>query len=159
MKVNFLLFTIAALFISCSKDLGPEETLREFINYRFNTGQSKSKVLSYLEETIKEETEQFLFINEQELTAEEVEKKNKEIELFLNPEGYKKRDFKILHKNCNETRCFITYSLAYTQGGSENDSLTEVKKIAEIKVFDKEWKIVDITNVKTYIEGKKTITN
>lgn len=143
MRKLLIVATILLSFISCSKKLGPEETLKEFIDYRFSNNQNMEKVMSYLDGDILEETQQM---------SEEQFKE------FLETEKFKKSSFKVIHSNCNTDKCFLTYILKYVESKDVEKSETEVKKIAELrKVDENSWKIFDITNVKTYIENKETI--
>lgn len=143
MNKLIIVFASILLAISCTKKLGPEETLREFIDYRFTSNQSAEKIMSFLDGDILEETQ---------------EMKDEELKQFLETEKFRKNSFKIIHANCNEDKCFLTYVLKYVETKEEEKSETEVKKIAELrKVDENTWKIFDITNVKTYIENKETI--
>lgn len=143
MKKIIVAATILLSIVSCTKKLGPEETLREFIDYRFSDNQKTEKIMSYLDGDILEETQQ---MDEGQLKE------------FLETEKFKKSSFKVIHSNCNADKCFLTYILKYIESKDVEKSETEVKKIAELrKVDENAWKIFDITNVKTYIENKETI--
>lgn len=143
MNKLIIAFASILLAISCTKKLGPEETLREFIDYRFTSNQSAEKIMSFLDGDILEETQ---------------EMKDEELKQFLETEKFKKNSFRVVHSNCNADKCFLTYVLKYVETKEEEKSETEVKKIAELrKVDENTWKIFDITNVKTYIENKETI--
>lgn len=71
----------------------------------------------------------------------------------------KKDSFKILSKSCQEKKCFITYSVAYSTE-NQDDKVTftsEVKKIAEVVSEDGKWLITDVSNIKTYHESLEPI--
>ena len=59
-------------------------------------------------------------------------------------------------KNCQPSKCFITYTLSYNryQDGKKTDKF-EVKKIAELTSPEPGvWKIASVSTIKSHIEGK-----
>lgn len=137
-----LLLTIV-IFNGCTKKSTPEKVLNDFINYRFQTSQSKDSLLDMTTEPLKERIGSL---------------EGKELEEFLNVKDLKKKKLKILVKNCEGQTCFLTYVLGYGQGESNpKDFGVEVKKIAKIEQIGQEWKVAEVSNVKTYIEARKEL--
>jgi len=138
-----LYFALLFLFIGCSKDSTPELVLKEFIQYRFESGQSKKDIL--------------------EMTTGQIHQKiskmsEEDLKNFINVKDLKKRRLKILVKNCEEEICYLTYVLRYVQGSEiPKDFTIEVKKIAQINKVDKKWLLSEVSNIKTYIEAKKEL--
>lgn len=143
MKNLLLVFLLSTFFAACTKKSTPEKTLQNYVDYRFTKSQEKEDLL--------EMTTGSLYDRISEMEEEEL--KN-----FLSGEALKKRRLKILLKNCQDTKCFLTYILTYTQGaGNPKDFGVEVKKIAQLDKIGESWKISDVSNVKTYIEAKKDL--
>jgi hypothetical protein len=85
------------------------------------------------------------------LSEEEFSEAGKKIDV-------KKKNFKILKKNCNNDEvCFLTYILEYDSPSEKPETISEVKKIAELHKIENQWRIVDVTNVKTYHENKEPL--
>lgn len=77
---------------------------------------------------------------------------------FAAMSGVERVKFEILHKNCQELRCFITYEVEYRQKFEQNEEFESVsKKIAELVQDGDQWKIADVTNIKSYIDSKTPI--
>jgi len=142
MNKIFAIFLVIA-FASCTKKSTPEKVLNDFVNYRFNTSQSKDELLEMTTGELYER------INSME---------GKDLEEFLNVKDLKKRKLKVLLKNCEENECFLTYVLRYGQGAANpKDFGIEVKKIAKVEREGQTWKVAEVSNVKTYIEAKKEL--
>lgn len=62
----------------------------------------------------------------------------------------------ISNKNCpTELECTLTYIVKYDYNGlDESKYKSEVKKVAIMKQIDGEWKIFDVSNIKTYLNSK-----
>ncbi|MCF8058028.1 MAG: hypothetical protein K9K67_01930 [Bacteriovoracaceae bacterium] len=142
MKLNvYLIFLL--LIISCTKKSTPEKALKEFIEYRFSQGQDKEDLLEMTTGSLNSRIED---MEGEDLTA------------FLKAEALQKRRLKVLLKNCEDTKCFLTYILTYSQGsGNPKDFGIEVKKIAQLEKVGETWKLSDVSNVKTYIEAHKDL--
>lgn len=70
----------------------------------------------------------------------------------------KKVDVSILHKNCSSDRCVLTYTVAYElRTDNKVSSYNESRKIAKLLKVDDEWKLAEITNIKTFIDSKDPI--
>ena len=77
---------------------------------------------------------------------------------FLDVKDLKSRKLTVLVKNCEEASCFLTYVLRYSQGKENPKEFgVEVKKIAKIEKVEKSWKLAEISNLKTYIDSKKSL--
>lgn len=138
LSVFLLLF-----MISCNKESTPESALEDFINYRFESGQSKEDIL--------EMTTGPLYEKLSSLTEEELQK-------FTDVKDLSKRKLKVLIKNCEEDTCYLTYVLRYVKGNeTPRDYSVEVKKIAQVNKVEEKWLLSDVSNVKTYIESKKEL--
>ena len=142
--MKYLLFVLLfVLSFSCTKKSTPEKTLQDYVDYRFQSSQERDDLL--------EMTTGSLYERISDMEEEELKK-------FLTGGMLKKRRLKILLKNCQDTQCFLTYILTYSQGaGNPKDFGVEVKKIAQINKVGESWKISDVSNVKTYIEAKKDL--
>ncbi|MBC99627.1 MAG: hypothetical protein CME63_17920 [Halobacteriovoraceae bacterium] len=138
LSVFLLLF-----MFSCNKESTPESALEDFINYRFESGQSKEDIL--------EMTTGPLYEKLNSLTEEELQK-------FTDVKDLSKRRLKVLIKNCEEDTCYLTYVLRYVKGNeTPRDYSVEVKKIAQVNKVEEKWLLSDVSNVKTYIESKKEL--
>ena len=138
--IKYIFVFLLVFSASCTKKSTPETALNDFINYRFKSSQSKEDLLEMAANPLREKLES--------IEGEDLEK-------FLNTSAIHKRKLKVLLKNCEETKCFITYVLRYEQGKDDpKDFGVEVKKIAQVIKEGEAWKVSDINNVKTYVEAK-----
>jgi hypothetical protein len=142
MKILSILLSVLFLF-GCNKKSTPETALEDFINYRFESGQSREDILEMTTGVLSEKIGS--------MTEEDLKK-------FLDVENLSKRRLKVLIKNCEESTCYLTYVLRYVQG-KENpkDYSVEVKKIAQVNKVEEKWLLADVTSVKTFIEAKKEL--
>lgn len=64
----------------------------------------------------------------------------------------------ISNKVCSGDKCNLTYIIKYdlVEAGAQQFK-TEVKKVAVLEKSEDIWKISEVTNVKTYIEGSSAI--
>ena len=154
MKNKFPLF-LAILLMSlsaCNQKSSPENTLRNFINYRFEEGQSRQDILDMLDNPLREKVENM---------------DAKAFNEFADTSNLRKAKFIINVKNCvHDSKCFLTYTLKYQERiiAQEDEKQKfkmanlEVKKIAEIVSPEPDvWKIADVSIVKSYIEGRDNI--
>ncbi|CBW28130.1 putative exported protein [Halobacteriovorax marinus SJ] len=140
---KLLIILVALSVTSCFKEKGAQETLSTFIQKRFNGSLDRTEMADYLSGQMKDSV----------LAMEE-----EEFDKFSDMSKYKKKTFKITHSNCSEAKCFLTYIISYDQfGESTKDYRVDNKKIAEMVKLEKEWKIENVTNVKTYIDADKTL--
>lgn len=141
MKINQVLFIVLSIvFLSCSKKEDPESVLMDYINYRFSSNQNKNFLLENTTGVLRDRIESM---------------SDKEFQEFIDMTKYKKGKFKVLLKKCTEEKCFITYALKYIHfiKGKKAYEI-EVKKIAEILKTDQKWRISNINNLKSYVDGK-----
>ena len=135
---------ILFLVYSCVSSEGPEQALKKFVNYRFSSNQNREKLLEMSAGNLKAQIEV--------LDEESFNKVYKEQNLKL-------KKYKINLKNCSEETCSITYTLSFsTLKGKDETFRSEVKKIAEMVKIEGSWKVIDVTNVKTYIDSKEPIS-
>jgi hypothetical protein len=130
--------------ISCKKENTPTSALKGYVNSYFNGDDTKDYLLKNTTGNMKLRLEGF------------TEDQWKD---FLLKEPIKKKSLKILLENCvNEAKCFITYSFSYKSDKKvKNGYLVETKKIAELHKESDYWKIANVSNVKTYLEGSSAI--
>lgn len=135
-KYALLIFLLMGCFGS---DSNPELLLEDFINKRLANTADKEYMLSITAGKLKSA----LIDMDENALAESNELKS-----------FEKESFKVTHKQCTKVQCFITYILKYKNidKADNNKTLSEVKKIAELQFIDDGWKIVEVTNVKTFFE-------
>jgi hypothetical protein len=140
---KFFCILILISFYSCTKKSSPEGALRSFIQYRFDKSQSRDELIDMTTGALQEKIST--------MGEEDLEK-------FLDVKDLKRRKLTVLIKNCEVESCFLTYVLRYSQG-KENpmEFGVEVKKIAKVEKIEKSWKLAEISNVKTYIDSKKSL--
>lgn len=141
-KMKFkICFLLLALVGACTKrSLTAQESLEDYLNMSFTAGESRESHLSKTTGVLQEQISQM---------------SDEDFAQYVNIEGVNKKKFKVMLSNCNEDKCFITYNLTYDEGTkSTPNSTVEVRKIAELWLEEGEWKVADVNNVKTHIEGK-----
>jgi hypothetical protein len=141
MKYFFLLFLTLGCFNS---DSNPELLLEDFINKRLSNSADKEYLLT---------------VTAGKLKSALVEMDENAITESNELKSFEKESFKVTHKQCTKVQCFITYVLKYKNINKTDNHKTssEVKKIAELQFIDEGWKIVEVTNVKTYFEMSDVI--
>lgn len=81
-----------------------------------------------------------------------------EFKKFIDLSKVKNPRVKILNKNCVVETCTMTYIVKYEVHLDKKDKFaSEVKKIAILLKEGEDWKISEVTNVKTYLEAKTSI--
>lgn len=139
MKALLLLCLIS--FVGCMKSNGPEEVLKEFVDLRFEKELSKSDLEKYFAGDM---LENITGLDEAALGN------------FSQNVEASKRKYTLDFKRCDEDKCFITYTLSYTTTAEASQKTSDVgvkvKKIAELRRFDNAWKIVGITDIKTFYD-------
>lgn len=141
-SIIFSLLIIAG----CNFKNSPEGVLKDYVNFRFEKGQSRSAMLDYLTGPIQE--------HYSNMSDEEFAK-------FSDMSKFKKKRFKIIYQNCTEAECSITYTIKYEQMIESNKTIAEIKRAATlVKIDEDTWKISDITSEdsKTHFEGEQAIT-
>lgn len=140
-KVFILLATLAVF--SCSKKTGPEATLKDYIDYRFSPGQEKEVILSKTTGPLYEQIET---MSDEDLVR------------FLNNDSVKKNKVEIEHSSCEQNTCNITYLIKYSKFKDKKEIFQiELKKIAELRKEEDEWKIANINEIKSFYEAKEEI--
>jgi len=139
-------FILLSLFIlaACVEDKKtPEAALKSMIESRMGKIVTREDVLDQVTGQMKESLEN--------MSDEDFSK-------FADLKNIDRNSFKVLSKSCQEKKCFVTYSVAYTTNTDGKPSFTsEVKKIAEILNIDGKWLISDVSNIKTYHESLEPI--
>lgn len=141
---KYIFLAIALLFTtSCFKEKGASETLKTYIQQRFNGELDRLEIQQYLVGAIHDEIKN--------MSEDDFEK-------YSDLSNLKKKKFKVTHENCNSDKCFITYLISYDQFKDSKDFFrVDSKKIAELTKIDDSWKIEKVTNVKSYLESKQPI--
>ena len=140
--MKFIILTL--LLTACvNKADSPEAALKDFIDSRIE------KIVS--RDFIVERTTGKLLSSLEAMSEEEFNR-------FADLRSIKRDSFKILSKNCQEKRCYVTYSLGYKLAPEGKTTWrSEIKKIAEIQWIEGKWLIADVSNLKTYHESVETI--
>ncbi len=138
-----LLCLITFVSTSCTKKLGPDGSVREIVKLSISGKMAKDKILSATTSPLKDELAA--------LSEEDMSK-------YLKVEGASKDSFQINLSNCEETVCYLTYTLKYdTSKDGVKTFEVELKKMAEMKKVDEKWLLADITDIKTYYEAQQPI--
>lgn len=143
---NLLFSLIVLLAFSCTKDMSPEESLRSYIDYSVSAKSTRDGFIQRSTGQMKERLEAMLDEEFNEFAKEMAHVQKKRV--------------RFNHTSCQESRCFITYTLSY-DGQSDGVSVygVEVRKIAELMQEGEAWKLANISNVKSYYEAASEITD
>lgn len=144
-KLSLLMVAVFSLS-SCNKDLSPEDSLRSYIDYSVSSNSTREGFIERSTGSMKERLE-----------AMEDEEFN---EFAKEMEHVQKKRVRFNHTSCQDNKCFITYTLSY-DGQADGVSVygIEVRKIAELIQEEEEWKLANISNVKSYYEASSEITD
>jgi len=124
--------------VSCLNEKTAVNTLKTYIEKRFNTRITKIEVSTYLTGDLLE--------NVNKLTE-------KEFQNYAELNKHKLIDLEILSEECSEIECVITYDLLYHINDDKvGTPKAGVKKIAYILKENDDWKISRIENLKTSFE-------
>ncbi len=138
-----ILLTAAMALVSCTKKLGPEESLREFVRLSINGKMDKDTLLEATTGDLKTD-----------LAALDEEQMSK----YLRVEGASRDSFRINLSNCQPKVCFLTYTLKYEQSSNGVKTFeVELKKMAELRLEEESWLLADITDIKTYYQAEQPI--
>jgi hypothetical protein len=142
--MKIFVLTLLFVFASCIKnDLSPEAALRDFVESRIGKVINRDFVLERVSGKMLQSFEN--------MSQEDFEK-------FADMKNIKSDNFKVLSKSCQQTKCFITYSISYvTMNEKKSQYSSEVKKIAELVQVENKWLIADVSNIKTYHESLEPI--
>ncbi len=144
MKLFIIVCSLFSL-LSCSKKVGPQDFLRDFIDYRFSSKLTYEGLLEMTDGALKE---RIMNLSEEDKVA------------YLKTDHLKFKKVRMDLITCIEDKneCNITYTISYDQlKNGTVDVSAEVKKIAQLKKVEEKWKIVEVDEVKTYFESKNSI--
>lgn len=83
---------------------------------------------------------------------------DEEFAKFIDLKKIKNAKVNIVTKTCESLKCTITYIVKYDVFDQNKKAFeSEVKKIAKVQKFEEIWKILDVTNIKTYHESTTPI--
>ncbi|MBT6325907.1 MAG: hypothetical protein HOJ35_08055 [Bdellovibrionales bacterium] len=137
------ILVLLLMITACKSEYGPQESLRNYVNYRFSSDQTKEETLSLLTGQLYSEIKKM---------------DDQEFDQFSRVNEINKKKFKILANNCEEKKCFITYIVKYEKFDNKDKSfLVDTKKVAELLYVDNEWKISDVSNIKTFYNSLEEI--
>lgn len=137
MKYFLIIAAVFSLF-SCKDGMDtPEGALTEFVLKRFSGANSKD---FFLDRTTGKYNVQISQMTEENFS------------IFSKISGINKNSFKITNNSCQTDKCYLTYTLSYSQKNGKHSSSTDVKKIAELLNEEGKWKIADVAHVKTFHE-------
>ena len=137
-----LLISTLAMF-ACTKKLGPDESLRDFVGKSIRGEFSRD---SLLESTTGNLNAELANLDEEEMNK------------YLRMEGASHESFRINLKNCEGNTCFLTYTLKYEQSKDGQKTFdVELKKMAELRKVEEKWLLADVTDIKTYYEAEQPI--
>ena len=139
-------FLMVFLVVACTKDIKtPEGLLAKFTEDITTKKMDRDYYSKYTTGKMKESIEK--------LTDEEFES-------YGNLSKVKNAKVEVLKKNCSGEKCALTYIVKYdykSEGATEKDFKSEVKKVANLVKIEDVWKIEDVSNIKTYHESIKPI--
>lgn len=138
---KLLLIAFTLLFtVGCFKEKGAQDTLRAYIEGRFQGNLDRIEVSEFLNGQLKKN---ILAMSDEDFAT------------YSNLTNLKKKKFKVTYESCSVNKCFITYLISYDQLKESKEFFrVDSKKIAEMTMIDEEWKIEKVTNVKSYLEAK-----
>lgn len=140
------IFNIAVtlFLVSCSGAKSPQALLENVLSKRQNNTLSKDYMLDVTAGSLNEEIS---------LMSDE------DYNSYTSSLGITQGSYKILSENCeSETKCTVTYILSYKS--TENDTKvfsSEIKKVATVEKIEGEWKLIDMSNIKTFHEALEPI--
>lgn len=142
--MKFCLLVLVFVLMACQKsDKSPEAALKDFVDSRIGQVIDKDFVT---ERVTGKMLESFQHMSEEDFAK------------FADMSNIKTDSFKVLSKSCQDTRCFLTYTVSYQTKKEEKTNFTsEVKKIAEMVQVEDKWLIADVSNIKTYHESLEPI--
>lgn len=142
---QFSLFVTLLSLAACQTEQTPESSLRSYITYA-NTGNATK--------------EGFIERSTGDLRATLETMDEADFETFAKQMKHSvQKDLDINKKNCQDLKCFITYTIEYDAESEEGPVYrVDVRKIAELVKEDEKWKIASVENVKSYYEGSSELT-
>lgn len=78
---------------------------------------------------------------------------------FASLKMVKNAKVEITNKSCiSDEQCSLTYIVKYDYNGKDNKSFkSEVKKLAIVKQIEGNWKLSEVSNIKTYLDSQTPI--
>lgn len=139
---TILLVAIIAVF-GCTKKMGPDESLRDFVHNSIRGNLTRDRLLGATTGKLRDELDQ--------LGEEEIAK-------YLKFTGASRESFRINLKNCESNICYLTYTLKYdlAKDGVKTFEV-ELKKMAELRLVDEKWLLADVTDIKTFYGSEQPI--
>lgn len=137
---------ISLLLIGCKRELGPEESLREYVDYALSSNPTKDGFMS-------RSTGELLTMLEM-MDPDEFEDYAKEMA------HVDRRRLRVNSSQCDNEKCSITYTINYNSLSNDESIYTvEVRKIAQMIQEEDRWRLASIINVKSHYDGTKEITD
>lgn len=132
---------LLAIVVSCSKGPSTPEGLIEMYVSDVTT---KSMTKSYFEKY----TDGDLWESISSLSEEEFSK-------FTTLKKVKNAKVQIANKDCSaNNECRLTYVVKYSISGDDKSNFnSEVKKVADVRQVDGNWKIFKVSNIKTFVDS------
>lgn len=143
--IQVVLFGTIFIFVGCQRDHTPESDLRSYVNYASSGNATKA---GFIERST----------GDLRATLETMDEE--QFETFAEQMKHSvQKDFDINKTNCQELKCFITYTIEYEAESDEKPIYrVDVRKVAEMVKEDEEWKIASVENVKSYYEGSSELS-
>lgn len=136
--------TLLTLITSCTGAKSPKALLENVLSKRQNDSLTQEYMLDVTHGPLRDEIAT--------MSKEDYNSYSSDL-------GITQGRYKILSENCeSDTKCTVTYILTYKS--TENDNkvfASEVKKVATLEKIDGDWKLLDMSNIKTYHEGLEPI--
>lgn len=134
-KISLIFFAV-----SCNKSSGPEEVFKQFIG-EGQSNPSRSDMINLASGRMKDYLETM---------------SDDDFEKGIKKDFAQKANIKIKNKICDSSKCSITYTSSYA--ASENGAKSydiESKKVVYMNKVDNKWKVEDVSNIKSYYEGRE----
>ncbi|MEX1099337.1 MAG: hypothetical protein WEB87_02855 [Bacteriovoracaceae bacterium] len=141
---KWIVYFALLVFYGCSPSPEtPEGLLRMYVNDVATKKVGKDYYLKYTAGALRE-------------SAEAAEEEALSQRNFLDKVSKVKVD--VLNKNCQEKSCVLTYIVSYKTIEKDKEKFsTETKKLAEFVKEEGDWKISNVTNLKTHHESLEAI--
>lgn len=140
-----ILLMLVFVLVACSKDPSTPEGL---IKMYVEDVTSKQMTKDYYEKyTGGELWESISSLNDEDF------------ESFSSLKKLKNAKVNIEKKICeSKSECRLTYIIKYEYDGEDkNEFASEVKKVAELQKVEDSWKILKVSNIKSYVDSKTPI--
>lgn len=143
MKTITIFFVVIMAIFGCTKKMGPEESLRDFVHNSIRGNLTRDRLLSSTTGNLRDELDQ--------LGEEEIAK-------YLKFTGASRESFRVNLKNCESNVCYLTYTLKYDLAKDGVKAFeVELKKMAELRLVDEKWLLADVTDIKTFYGSEQPI--